>query len=246
MNEQIDSTIKRARGYWFVDGFIEMASGGLFVLLAVTLLISRNASPALSYARFLSLAGEISIIKLGGIVAAILILWWLKDHFTYPRTGFMRGRRVTAGQVFMISRNILLFLLLPILGLLSGALFLTSSNCVLAAMPAWFPIALGTVWASLFVLSGEWLGLHRFRVLGALTLFAAIVVGAWQVAAGLPSFPADVQMRLSQPFVVQSISRTLMSLGFLVLICGVILLLSGLVAFLRYRKDNPIPYAEEA
>ena len=31
MNMQIDVVMKRGRGYWFVDGFIEMAAGGLFI-----------------------------------------------------------------------------------------------------------------------------------------------------------------------------------------------------------------------
>ncbi len=246
MNEEIDSAIKRVRGYWFIDGFIEMATGGVFVLLAALLLLSGTASPASLPSWFLSIAGKVSIAKLGGIVAAALILWWLNDHFTYPRTGFVRGQRVTAAQVFVIARNILLFLLLPILALLGASLLLMSPNRVLAAMPVWFPVALGVFWAVLFVLSGEWLGLPRFRLVAALTLLAGIAVGAWQLTAGLPTLPASMPPGLSQPAVLESIQRTLASLCFLVLICGGMLLVSGLVTFLRYRKENPVPYAEDA
>ena len=77
MNEQIDIAIKRARGYWFVDGFTEMAAGGLFVVLSVALLLSGGATAATFPSWFLSLAGVISIVKLGGILIAILILLWL-------------------------------------------------------------------------------------------------------------------------------------------------------------------------
>ena len=120
MNTQIDNAIKRVRGYWFIDGFTEMAIGGFFILLAALLLLSGSASPATFSSWFLSVAGEISIAKFIGIVTGILLLWWLKDHFTYPRTGFVRGKRITAVQILVIIRNILLFLLVPILGLLTA------------------------------------------------------------------------------------------------------------------------------
>jgi hypothetical protein len=154
MNMQIDTVIKRARGYWFVDGFTEMASGGLFVLLAGILLIRRNAPQASFPSWFLSVAGEISIAKFFGLLVVILILWWLKDHFTYPRTGFVRGNRVTAAQVFIMIRNAILFLLMPIFGLLAASLLIASTGSVLSSMPAWFPVGLGLLWAVLSVLAG--------------------------------------------------------------------------------------------
>ena len=122
MNVQIDTALKRARGYWFIDGFTEMAAGGLFVILAGILLFSGTVPQASFPSWFLSVTSEIVIAKLIGILVAILILWWLKDHFTYPRTGFVRGKRVTATQVLVIIRNVILFLFLPILGTVSRLL----------------------------------------------------------------------------------------------------------------------------
>ncbi|HUH98995.1 MAG TPA: hypothetical protein VLZ89_16660 [Anaerolineales bacterium] len=245
MNVQIDSALKRGRGYWFVDGFIEMAGGGLLSLLGAILLLSGKASVSTFPDWFLSVAGEIVLAKLLGILAAILILWWLKDHFTYPRTGFVRTRRVSGRQVLIILRNAILFLLVPMLGLLSASLIITSGNGVLAAMPEWFPVALGVVWAALYVLGGEWLGLRRFRWLAALMLLTGIAVGLGQSVIGLPAFPLHVQAgTLPQQPVLAIIDRTLINLALLILISGVILISSGLVTFLRYRKANPVPYAE--
>jgi hypothetical protein len=246
MDTDIKTAIQRVRGYWFVDGFTEMAAGGVFILLAALLRFSGNASPATFSTWLLSMAGEIAIAKFAGGLAAILILWWLKDHFTYPRTGFVRGQRITAAQISMILRSIALFLFLPILGLLGAGLLLTSSDSILAAMPAGFPVGLGIVWAALFLLSGEWMGIARFRILGGLTLLAGIAIGAWQLAAGLPGLSPNAQSGLPPALVVESINRTLVNLGFLTLICGVGLLFSGLVAFIQYRKENPSPYAEGA
>jgi hypothetical protein len=245
MNAQIDTVVKRARGYWFVDGFTEMAAGGLFILLAGLLLVSGNAPQASFPTWFLSFAGEIAIAKFVGILAVVLIIWWLKDHFTYPRTGFVRGKRVTAAQVLTVIRNAILFLLLPILGLLAASLLIASMGSVLSSMPAWFPIGIGLLWAILCVLAGEWMGFRRFRLLGAMILLTGMAVGIWQFAMGLPAFPANVGTGILQPLVLESINRTLSSLGFLTLISGIILMLSGLVTFLRYRKENPIPYTED-
>ncbi len=145
----------------------------------------------------------------------------------------------------MIIRNLLLFVLLPILALLAISLLLTPPSGVLAAMPAWFPMSLGCLWAILFAWSGEWMGIRRFRVMAGLALVAGFLIGGWQWATGLPGSPLDSSPGMPD-LVVKSINRTFTSLALLVLACGVFLLVSGLVTFLRYRKDNPSPYAEEA
>ncbi len=246
MDIQIDAALKRARGYWFIDGFTEMAAGGLFVILAGILLFSGKASQASFPSWFLSVTSEIVIAKLIGILVAILILWWLKDHFTYPRTGFVRGKRVTVTQVLVMLRNVILFLFLPILALLAASLIIASAFNVLASMPAWFPVGVGLIWGGMYLLAGEWMGLRRFRLLSVMILLTGIAMGIWQFTIGLPTFPSNIPSGIFQPIVLETIHRTLISLGFLILISGVILMISGLVTFLRYRKENPTPYAEES
>ena len=246
MNSQIDNVIKRARGYWFVDGFTEIVAGVLFVLLAGLLLFSLRALQDSFPSWFLSAAIEISIAKLAGIVAAVLVLWWLKDHFTYPRTGFARGKQITAGQVLLIVRNALLFLLLPISGLLIASLLIASPAKVLSSMPVWFPVGVSLIWACLFVLAAGWMGLLRFRIVGGMILFAGIAIGIWQWMIGLPGIPASVQPEILQPAVLESLNRALASLSYLILVSGVILVLSGILTFLHYHKDNPLPFVEEA
>ncbi|MFZ1042748.1 MAG: hypothetical protein WCA79_17270 [Anaerolineales bacterium] len=246
MDVQIDTALKRARGYWFIDGFTEIAAGGLFVILAGILLFSGFVPQASFPGWFLSVTSEIVIAKLVGLLAAILILWWLKDHFTYPRTGFVRGKRVTAMQVLVIIRNVILFLLFPILALLAASLLIAPARNVLASMPAWFPIGVGLIWGGVCLLAGEWMGLLRFRWSAGMIVLAGIAIGIWQFTMGLSTFPSKIQAGIFQPIVLETINRTLISLGFLILISGVVLMISGLVTFLRYRKENPTPYAEES
>ena len=246
MNVQIDTALKRARGYWFIDGFTEMAAGGLFVVLAGVLLFGGYAPQASLSHWFLSVTSEIVIAKLIGILVAILIIWWLKDHFTYPRTGFVRGKRVTATQVLVILRNVILFLFLPILVLLAASLLIASVHNVLASMPVWFPVGLGLIWGAVYLLVGEWMGLRRFRLLAVIIVLTGIAIGIWQFTIGLPTFAFKIQSGIFQPIVLETIHRTLISLGFLILISGVTLMISGLVTFLRYRKENPTPYEAES
>ena len=246
MDMQIDTALKRARGYWFIDGFTEMVAGGLFVILAGILLFSRYVPQASFLSWFLSVTSEIVIAKLIGILVAILILWWLKDHFTYPRTGFVRGKRVIATQVIVILRNVSLFLFLPILALLAASLLIASAPNVLASIPAWFPIGLGLIWGGVYLLAGEWMGLRRFRLLAVMIVLTGIAIGIWQFVIGLPTLPSNIQPGIFQPIVFETIRRTLISLCLLILISGVTLMISGLVTFLRYRKENPNPYAEES
>jgi len=245
MNVQIDNALKRARGYWFVDGFIEIAAGILFIILAVFVLINTNASQTSFSAWFLSVTGKVVILKIVSFVIVILILWWLKDNFTYPRTGLVRGK-ITAAQIFALFKNVLLFLLLPAAGLLIASLFVTSTGSVLASMPIWFPIGLGILWGILLVWAGEWIAIQRFRWIAIFILIIGIGVGFWQWTMGLPSIPATIELNLLQSPVLESINRSLTSLGFVLIGSGIVFILSGAITFIQYRKENPQPYSEEA
>jgi uncharacterized membrane protein YwzB len=245
MNETIDTALKRNRGYWFVDGFIEISAGGFFILLAGIILIRGYAAQSSLPSSFLSITGEIATVKLVGGVAVILILWWLKDHFTYPRTGYVRGNRITTAQVLIVIRNAMLFLLLPILGLVVLSLLIASTANVLSSMPAWFPAGVSLMWAAACIFAGEWMGLRRFRLLGGMILLSGIVICIWQFAIGLPEISTSLQTGILQSDVLEILRRTLSSLSVLMLVCGVFIGFSGVRIFLQYRKENPAPYMEE-
>ena len=251
MNGQINTAIRRGRGYWFVDGFTEMLAGGLFILLGGVLLLRGMAPQGSFLAQFASIAGDIGLVKLFGLLAAGLIVWWLKDHFTYPRTGFVRGKRVTWLQLLTFLRNAALCLLLPLLALAAAVFFLPSMRALLFSMPAWSPVLMSAIWAVLCILAGRWLGLQRFVLLGGLILLLGAGIGAWQLAAGLPRIPAEALQSSSLAAIpIASLSETLnrvfVSIGWLTLGSGVVFAASGVITFLRYRKENPAPYKEQA
>jgi hypothetical protein len=98
------------------------------------------------------------------------------------------------------------------------------------------------------------MGLPRFRWLGAGMLVAGLAVGAWQWAAGFPVVPvealhADLMGPLPEVLRVpleETVIRLYISLGVLTVAVGVLFAVSGLITFLRYRKENPVPYTEES
>ena len=254
MHNQIDRAIKIGRGYWFVDGVTEMLSGGLFVLLGGVLLLCGTASQGSFLTQFASIASAIALIKVFGILAAGLILWWVKDRFTYPRTGFVRGKRVTATQMLTFLRNAVLCLLLPVLGLVAAFFFLPSMRGILFSIPVWSPVGMAALWGVLCMLLGHWIGLRRFVLLGGLILLAGIGISAWQFAVGLPPVPVEALQpsplaALSETqcaLLADILNRTFVSIGLLAVVSGGVFVLSGVVIFLRYRKENPAPYQEEA
>jgi hypothetical protein len=253
MEKQIETAVKRGRAYWFTDGFTEMAAGGLFVLLGAVILL-RGLVPQASFSEQMISAGvDIAILKAAGILVIVLGLWWLKDRFTYPRTGYVRGRAPLA-EILVLIRNIILVPVLPLMGVAAAFFLLPAARGALFSLPVWLPPLLGTVWGVLCYALGEWAGLRRFRLLGIAILVAGIALGGRQLLIGLPvvsaealaSHPWNALPEALQASLVEAVDRAFTSIGWLTLIAGIAFLLSGLVTFLRYRKENPVPYQEES
>jgi len=254
MNTSIDSAIKAGRGYWFVDGFTEMLTGVVFVLLGGVLVL-RGMAPQDSFLAMLaSMASDVALIKVFGLLTAGLTVWWLKDRFTYPRTGFVRTKRVTAAQIFIFFRNVVLCLLLPLMALVAAFFLLPARQEILICLPVWSPAAMSLIWALASILAGRGMGLRRFVFLGFVILLVGITISVWQLATRLPAFPLDAlqanpltalpqALRVS---LAEIINRTFIGIAWLTLISGALFVLSGLITFLRYRKENPVPFQEEA
>ena len=160
---------------------------------------------------------------------------------------------MTVTQMLTFLRNAVLCLLLPVLGLVAAFFFLPSMRAILFSMPAWSPVFLGAILAVLSILSGRWMGLRRFKLLGVLILLAGIGISAGQLAAGLPPIPVEALQSSPLPALPEALrspladilNRTFVSIGLLTLVSGAVFAISGVVTFLRYRKENPAPYQEE-
>lgn len=102
-------------------------------------------------------------------------------------------------------------------------------------MPVWFPAGLGVLWAVLCLLGYQWTGLRRFQLLAAAFFLAGIKAGVWQWIIGTSNLTFET-----------AIYRTLAGASLLTLLSGLALVISGVITFLRYRRENPTPYQEEA
>jgi hypothetical protein len=254
MEKRIDTAVKRGRAYWFADGFTEIAGGIFFLLLGAVVLFRGFAGQNVVLSQFASTAVDIGAIKLVTIFLAVLVIWWLKDRFTYPRTGFVEGKWIMLRAILTFIRNIVLVAVLPVLGLLAALIFVPSLRIILATMPAWFPMGIGIFLGILCYASGEWMGLRRFRVMGLLILLTGLAVGIWQITVGFPALSAEaLQADWLAPMpealrvpLDEILSRFFTGMGGLTFAAGIFFLVSGFITFLRYRKENPAPYREEA
>jgi hypothetical protein len=254
MDKQINVAVKRGRGYWFVDGFTEIFAGILFFVLGGITLLSGIVPPSSFLSQFISLAESAAIVKFLGLILTVLGLWWLKDRFTYPRTGFVREKGVPRAQLFVFLRNAILIAILPMIGLIIPLFLVPAVRGALFSIPVWLPPGLGVFWGALCILLGEWTALPRFRLLGIIFMLAGILIGAWQFTLGLPNVPEDaLRANILSPLpdvlwapMEETLSRMLAGVGLLTILSGIGFAASGLVTFLRYRKENPAPYQEES
>jgi hypothetical protein len=254
MADPIEAAMKRTRGYWFVDGFTEMIAGALFLVMGGVLFLRGLSPQATVFIQLDALIREIGLIKQVGIIVAVALLWLLKDRFTYRRTGYVRGKKVTWAQIGMLIRNAVFIFLIPVVLFIGALLLVPSLRVILFAMPVWLPALIGLVLATVSIAAGRWMGLARFQWAGIGILLAALAVDAWQLTQGLPALPAmlsQTDLTLALPDILQApvtdnINRTFSAVGMFILITGIIFLVSGLITFLRYRKENPEPYKEEA
>ena len=231
----IDAAAKRGRGYVFVDGFAEIAGGVVFVLLGGVLLLGGLLPGVSLLSQVVATGVGVVIVKVLGFLLAFLAIWWFKDRFTYPRTGYVRQKRIPFSQILVFVRNALLVIVLPCL-LLAAALVIASPlRGALSSMQIWIPAVLGVAWGAPCYWLGEWVGLRRFRLLGVSMFLAGTAVGAGQLLFG-PSRLSD------SGFSAQLLGRTFVGVGLLTAVFGAAFILSGVVTFLRYRRENPLPY----
>jgi hypothetical protein len=254
MEKQIESAMKRGRGYWFVDGFTEILAGILFILLGGITLLSGVIPQNSFFSQFISLAESAVIVKIVGLILAVLGLWWLKDRFTYPRTGFVREKGLPRSQWIVFLRNAVLIAVLPVLGLMIPLFIVPAVRGAIFSMPVWFPPVVGIFWGALCIVLGDWTALRRFQILGVIIMLTGILAGIWQLTLGLPIVPADaLRAGILSPLpdvllapLEETLSRVLTGVGLVTLASGIGFTISGFVTFLRYRKENPAPYREES
>ena len=90
MNDSVKKQKQRTLQYWYVDGLSEMASGFIFLLLALTFWIVHKL-PGSLLSGLMAGVGQPLIIILG-LLFASRVVRRIKENLTYPRTGYVSYR----------------------------------------------------------------------------------------------------------------------------------------------------------
>lgn len=85
MNKPIDEIIRRTYRYYYEDGLVEMAVGGLFAILGLALWFFDRMPTGAAWAWMFALG--LPAIILGGTFGMKWAISALKERVTYPRTG---------------------------------------------------------------------------------------------------------------------------------------------------------------
>ena len=88
MNETIKSTIERTRQYWYIDGFSEMLTGLVFLLLGTINILSGIYPPSLGSA--VTVGVGYPLVILVGTFGGRKWVKSLKEKVTFPRTGYVK------------------------------------------------------------------------------------------------------------------------------------------------------------
>jgi MFS family permease len=175
MSEQIDGIMRRTRGYWYSDGFIEIAIGGLFALIGGLLFLqSRVLSGSAPMVVF---AVGVPLLIMGGSLLSKQLVRALKERVTYPRTGYIayEKKRDTGKRRWFVPA----FALLLALAYIAADVLTSDAQVDLSSFGV--PLMVGLIGGAAFAYAGYNVGVARFYVLGAL----AAVLGVAVSIAGL-------------------------------------------------------------
>lgn len=87
----IERTMRRTQAYYYEDGFVELAIGGLFGLVAGGLLLMHAAQGG-SGPLMTGVGLGLFAVVLGGALAVQRLVRAAKERVTYPRTGYVTYR----------------------------------------------------------------------------------------------------------------------------------------------------------
>jgi hypothetical protein len=110
MNQNLEEVMRRTYRYYYEDGLVEMAVGGLFALIGLVILGYQQAqgNPALVLAGTLGMM----VVTAGGVFVVRWVVTRLKNRVTAPRTGVVtHSRQPSPWRWWIIGGTLLLVLI---------------------------------------------------------------------------------------------------------------------------------------
>jgi hypothetical protein len=87
MNTNVDDLMRKTKSYWFEDGLTEILAGVFFIFVGLLLLVDWATPPSSPIK--LMFAPLFMVVTIVWIVAGRKVINLLKEHITYPRTGYV-------------------------------------------------------------------------------------------------------------------------------------------------------------
>ena len=175
-NDNIERTIRRTRGYWYVDGLWEIGYGCLFTVMGI-LLYLQAAIP--SESQLADLLGYAFLFLIIGLI--VLINWAVrkaKEQLTYPRTGMLTYR-----QEKMSAHTWLLAALIAVVSILVGSLLVALFQVRESALES-IPLLLGFIGAAPMLFVAYPNNLKRFYLLAVYSILLSFFL-AWAGITGM-------------------------------------------------------------
>jgi hypothetical protein len=164
IEDPLKQTRRRAEQYRFEDGILEVAMGGMALLLGLYFYI-QAAYPESQVSEFL--IGFFLVIFLGGWYLMRKMAEKLKERLTYPRSGYAAPREARSNKGLRVAAAIIGAALLAA----GAAYFQLKAPPVLNFMPAVYALVVGL----LFVFLGFKTNLTRFFAMA----FISLILGGW-------------------------------------------------------------------
>ena len=169
MHTDIDKVMRKTKSYWYEDGLGEILSGIFFVVIGAFLLAEWR-SPADAPWNWIFAPGLL-VLVLGYIPLARVLLRWLKERITFPRTGYVAYQREAPGK--STSRVAAAAIIGATVALIMVTSYTYHQNIARLA-----PLFMGAAVALLLVRVASELGLVRFYVLAAWSVLIGVAL-AW-------------------------------------------------------------------
>jgi len=169
-NDNIKRTIRRTRGYWYIDGLWEIGYGCLFTVMGA-LLYLQAAIP--SDSKLADLLGYAFLVIIIGLT--VLINWAVrkaKEHLTYPRSGMLTYRRDKIS-----ARTWLLTALIVVLSILLGSVMVALFQVREPAMES-IALLLGFTGAALMLFMAYPNNLKRFYLLAVYSILLSFLLAS--------------------------------------------------------------------
>jgi len=175
-NDKIERTIRRTRGYWYVDGLWEIGYGCMFTMMGSVLYLQAVIP---SDSQLADLAGYAFLFLTIGLI--VLINWAVKkakEHLTYPRTGMLTYRRDK-----MSVRTWLLAAFIAMVSILVGSVLVALFQVREPALES-ISLLLGFTGAALMLFVAYPNNLKRFYLLAIYSILLSLLL-AWAGITGM-------------------------------------------------------------